>query len=206
MRPPQRPVHRPAPGRPSAAAPALPSLSEAELRQRLALAPGSPGDWHQLGLHYAATGRSAEAAEAFGQAIAAGASAIALALPQAMALSGAGRVEEALAVAAAAQAKRPKDFLLTNLLGVMQKRAGRLKEAQATFETARKLDPRAVSACHNLGNLHDQLGRFKEAVAAYQAGLKIEPRNADLLRMLGRALRAAATRRRRWRPSSVPSP
>ena len=191
MRPPQRLVL----GRPSAAAPARPSLSEAELRQRVALAPGSPGDWHQLGVQYAATGRPAEAAAAFGQAIAAGASAIALAVPQAMALSGAGRAEEALAVAVAAQAKRPKDFLLTNLLGVMQKRAGRLKEAQTAFETARKLDPRAVSACQNLGNLHDQLGRFKEAAAAYQAGLKIEPRNADLLRMLGRTLRTSGDRK-----------
>jgi predicted O-linked N-acetylglucosamine transferase (SPINDLY family) len=137
----------------------------------------------------AAAGRPAEAAEAFAKATAAGASALALAVPHAMALSGAGRVEEALAVAAAAQAKRPKEFLLTNLLGVMQKRAGRVKEAQVTFETARKLDPRAVSACQNLGNLHDQLGRFKEAAAAYQAGLKIEPRNPDLHRLLGRALR-----------------
>src|SRR3954467_7836903 len=109
MRPPQRPAQRPAPGRPSVAAPDRPSLSEAELRQRLALAPGSAGDWHQLGLRYAATGRPAEAAEAFGQAIAAGASAIALAVPQALALSDAGRAEEALAVAVAAQAKRPKD-------------------------------------------------------------------------------------------------
>ncbi|WP_380069155.1 tetratricopeptide repeat protein [Dankookia sp. GCM10030260] len=137
----------------------------------------------------AGSGRLAEAAEAFARATAAGASAFALAVPHAMALSGAGRAEEALAVAVAAQARRPKDFVLTNLLGVMQKRAGRLPEAQAAFEAARKLDPRAVSACQNLGNLHDQLGRFKEAAAAYQAGLKIEPRNADLLRLLGRALR-----------------
>lgn len=188
MRAPQKP----APGHPSAAA-GRPGLSEAELRQRLALAPadapGAATDWHQLGQHCAATGRPAEAAEAFARAIAAGASGILLAAPYAMALSAAGRAEEALAVAVAAQAKRPKDALLTNLLGVMQRRAGRLKEAQASFEAVRKLDPRAVSACQNLGNLHDQLGRFKDAAAAYQAGLKIEPRNANLLRLLGRALR-----------------
>lgn len=189
-----KPSKRPAPGHPSAAPPVRPDLPEAELRLRLALAPGNPGDWHQLGLQCAAAGRLAEAAEAFAKAVAAGASATALAVPRAMALSGAGRAEEALAVAAAAQAKRPKEFLLTNLLGVMQKRAGRLQEAQASFEAARKLDPRAVSACHNLGNLHDQRGRFREAAAAYQAGLKIEPRNADLHRLLGRALRMAGDR------------
>ena len=186
--------HRSAVGRPQAAAPARPSLSEAELRQRLAATPGNAGDWHQLGLHCAAGGRPAEAADAFARAVAAGASSIALALPRAMALSSAGRVEDALAVAVAAQAKRPKDFLLTNLLGVMLRRAGRLKEAQSAFEAARKLDPRAVSACQNLGNLHDQLGRFREAAAAYQAGLKIEPRNPDLLRLLGRTLRTGGDR------------
>ncbi|WP_165982388.1 tetratricopeptide repeat protein [Dankookia rubra] len=179
------------PGRSAAAAPAQPGLSEPELRLRLGLAPDNAVLWQQLGQHCAASGRMAEAAEAFGKAIQAGASAIALAVPHAMALSGAGRAEEALAVARAAQAKRPKDVLLTNLLGIMQKRAGRLREAQATFEAARKLDPRAVSACQNLGNLHDQLGRFREAAAAYQAGLRIEPRNADLLRLLGRTLRTA---------------
>src|SRR3954454_18374117 len=129
MRPPQKPAQRPAPGRPAAAATARPGLSEAELRQRLALAPGNQGDWQQLGLQYAATGRPAEAAAAFGPAIAAGASAIALAVPQAMALSGAGRAEEALAVAVAAQAKRPKDFLLTNLLA-----ARRDAEARGSVE------------------------------------------------------------------------
>ena len=140
-------------------------------------------------LSSAATGRPAEAAEAFRRAIAAGGSGLALALPLAMALSAAGEAAQAVAVALAAQARRPKEFLFTNLAGVVLRRAGRLKEAQAAFETARKLDPRAVSACQNLGNLHDQLGRFREAVAAYQAGLKIEPRNADLHRLHGRALR-----------------
>lgn len=186
-----KPFQKPAPGRPAAVPP---RLSEAELRRRLALAPGNPGDWHQLGQICASSGRPGEAAAAFEQAIAAGASAIALALPRAMALSAAGRVEAALAVAAEARAKRPKDGLLANLLGVMQKRAGRPQEALASFEAARKLDPRAVSACQNLGNLHDQLGRFREAAAAYQAGLKIEPRNPDLHRLLGRALRMAGDR------------
>ena len=143
----------------------------------------------QLAQLCAATGRPAEAAEAFRRAIAAGGSGLALALPLAMALSAAGEAAQAVAVALAAQARRPKEFLFTNLAGVVLRRAGRLKEAQAAFETARKLDPRAVSACQNLGNLHDQLGRFREAVAAYQAGLKIEPRNADLHRLHGRALR-----------------
>ncbi|WP_431270116.1 tetratricopeptide repeat protein [Dankookia sp. P2] len=183
------------PGRPAAATPAQPALSEAGLRLRLAMAPDNAAHWQQLGQHCAAAGRPAEAAEAFGRAKAAGASALALAVPHALALSDAGRAEEALAVALAAQAKRPKDFLLTNLLGIMQKRAGRLTEAQAAFEVARKLDPRAVSACQNLGNLHDQLGRFREAAAAYQAGLKIEPRNVHLLRLLGRTLRTGGDRK-----------
>lgn len=165
-------------------------MPEAELRRRLMETPENATLWQQLGQICLETNRAAEAAEAFGRAVAAGGSAIALAVPHAMALSAAGRAEEALAVAAAAQAKRPKEFMLANLLGVMLKRAGRLKEAVPVFETARKLDPRAASACQNLGNLYDQMGRFKEATAAYQAGLKLEPRNANLHRLHGRALRA----------------
>lgn len=189
------PQQKPAPGvakaspagRPAAAAPRLP---EAELRARLAAAPGDAGLWQQLGQLCLETGRPAEAAEAFGKAIAAGASPFLLAVPQALALSNAGRVEEAVAVAAAVRAKRPKDFALANLHGVMLKRAGRLQDALPVLEQARKLDPRAASACQNLGNTYDQLGRFAEAVAAYQAGVRLEPKNGNLHRLLGRAQRA----------------
>lgn len=139
----------------------------------------------------AQAGRHAEAAEAFAQAIKAGASAVALAAPYALALCAAGRPQEAVEVAAAARARRPKDFALANLLGVMLKRAGRLREAIPVLEAARRLDPRSISPCQNLGNVHDLLGEDREAAAAFQAGLRIEPRNAELWRLHGRALRKA---------------
>jgi protein O-GlcNAc transferase len=175
--------------RPAPTAKPAPIASEAELRRRLIEAPADAAAWTQLGRLCAAAGRPVDAAAAFRQAIAAGASALALAMPLAMALSEAGEAEAAIAVAQAAWAKRPKEALLANLLGVMQRRGGRLAEAQSTFEAARRLDPRAVSPCQNLGNLHDQCGRFAEAAAAYRAGLRIEPRNGALHRLLGRALR-----------------
>ncbi|RAI56220.1 tetratricopeptide repeat protein [Roseicella frigidaeris] len=178
-------AHRPAPGRSGPAA----VLSEAELRRRVIEAPADAEAWAQLGRLCGTAGRPAEAAAAFRQAIAAGASPLALALPLAMALSEAGEAEAAIGVARAARAKRPKDAVLANLLGVMLRRGGQLPEARAAFEAAHRLDPRSVSPCQNLGNLHDQCGRFAEAAAAYRAGLRIEPRNGLLHRLLGRALR-----------------
>ncbi|TCZ51084.1 tetratricopeptide repeat protein [Roseicella aquatilis] len=185
-----KPQQRPAPGR-SASSSAVPGPSEAELRQRLAEAPGRANDWQQLGQILAAAGRHAEAAEAFDRAIAAGASALPLTLPLAASLAASGQVARAVEVAAAAHARRPKEFLFANLLGVMLRRAGRPEEALAALQTARRLDPRAVSACQNLGNLFDQMGRFREAAAAYQAGLRIEPRNGTLHGLLGRMQRMA---------------
>src|SRR4051794_2390530 len=125
---------RPAPGRPSGSQPVATAVPEAELRRRLAAQPTSACDWQQLALVCAKGGRHAEAADAFAQAIEAGASAIALAAPRALSLSAAGRHVEAVSAVAAAQAKRPKDFALTNLLGVMLKRAGRLRESIPLFE------------------------------------------------------------------------
>jgi protein O-GlcNAc transferase len=170
---------------------AAPALTEAELRRRLAERPGSAADWQQLGALLARTARPAEAAEAFEKAVAAGASAQALAGPRALALSAAGQAEEAVAIARAAHDRRPKDFTLANLLGVMLKRAGRLEEAVPVLEAARRLDPRNASAWHNLGNVLDLLGRDRESAAAYQGGLRIAPRDPELLRLHGRALRKA---------------
>ncbi len=179
------------PTRRPAAAPASTTLTEEQLRLRLAERPGSAPDWQQLGALLARTGRHAEAAAAFEQAVAAGASAFALAGPRALSLSAAGQAEEAAAVARTAHERRPKDFALANLYGVMLKRAGRLEDALPVLEAAKKLDPRSTSPWQNLGNVLDLLGRYPEAAAAYLGGLRIAPRDPELLRLHGRALRHA---------------
>jgi protein O-GlcNAc transferase len=188
-------MHRPSPrgavtGRVrSAPDPAELHTQELALRARLAEQPGNAMAWQQLAGLLAASGRPAQAADAFARATAAGASAQALAPPHAMALSAAKRHDEAVAVLRPAHARKPKDFALANLLGVMLKRAGRFDEAVAVLEAARRLDPRSISPWQNLGNVHDLRGDFAAAAAAFQGGLKIEPRNAELWRLHGRARR-----------------
>lgn len=182
---PPRPAPRPAAPRETD----LPRI-EAALRERLAAEPGSAMHWQQLGALLAQTGRHAEAAAAFANAVAHGGSAQALAIPWALALSQAGRHAEAAEVLRPAQARKPKDFALANTLGVMLKRAGRVEEAIPVLELATRLDPRIASPWQNLGNAHEVRGDFAAAAAAFAAGLKREPRNAELWRLHGRALRA----------------
>lgn len=170
---------------------AAPAESEAELRRRVADQPGDAAAWQRLALLMAEGNRHVDAAEAFARAVAAGASATAIAMPYALALSRAGRPNEAVAVAAAAHARRPKDFELANLHGVMLKRAGRLKEAVPVLEGAARLERRSISPLQNLGNVHDLLGQFTAAAAAYAAALKLQPRHPELWRLHGRTLRNA---------------
>ena len=158
---------------------------EAALRARLAKAPTAQ-DWQQLGSICGQTGRHAEAAEAYGRAVAAGASAAALALPRATALSAAGNHADAAAVLREALEKKPKDANLANACGVMLKRAGRLEEAEAVLRAARKLDPRNAAVCQNLGNVLELRGDHAGAAEAFTAGTKLEPRSAELWRLAAR--------------------
>lgn len=161
------------------------------LRDRLAAEPGNGLAWQQLAVLLAGSARPAEAAEAFARAVAAGVPAQAVAVPQALALSAVGQHEAAIEVIRPVQAKKPKDFALANLLGVLLKRAGRMDEALPVLETARKLDPRSLSPWQNIGNTQMLRGDFAAAIAAFQGALRIDPRNAELWRLLGNAQRAA---------------
>ena len=163
---------------------------EQTLLQRVTAQPDSGMHWQQLAGIYAQTSRHAEAAEAFGKAVAGGASAAAVAIHWAISLSTLGRHNEAVEVLMPVHQKRQKDFALANTLGVMLKRAGRLNEAVVPLELARRLEPRNSSACQNLGNVQELRGDFAAAAAAFSAGLKLDPRNAELSRLLGRMQRA----------------
>ena len=182
------PAARPAAPRYSSQASAPPA--EAALRARIAAGPGSAQDWQQLGAILGESGRHAEAAEAYGKAVAAGASAAALALPRATALSAAGRHADAAEVLAGACEKKPKDANLANARGVMLKRAGRLEEAERILLAARRLDPRNAAICQNLGNVLELRGAHEAAAEAFGAGAKLDPRSAELWRLYGRMLQA----------------
>ena len=164
------------------------SAGEQALRRRLESGAGGAQDWQQLAALLLQSGRHAEAAEAFAQAAAAGASAVALALPWASALSAAGRHDRAAEVLATARAKKPKDSNLANAHGVMLKRAGRLEAAAEALQTARRLDPRSAAACQNLGNVLELRGDIAGAAAAFAEGVKLDPRSAELWRLRARML------------------
>lgn len=110
---------------------------------------------------------------------------------QAAALSDQGRQAEAEALIRAALAGRKRDFKLTNLLGVVLKRAGRLQEAIPVFETARRLDPKAVSPLINLGNTYMSLQDGKRAAQAALLASRMDPKRAGTWHLLGQAQRLA---------------
>jgi predicted O-linked N-acetylglucosamine transferase (SPINDLY family) len=181
--------------RPVAAPRAAPDPAELQraadaLRERLAAQPDSAMHWQQLAALHAQMNRHEEAAAAFAKAVALGASAQALALPWALSLNALGRYAEGAEVLRPVQARKPKEFVLANTLGVLLKRAGRLDEAVAMLEQARRIDPRAPGAALNLGNALEAKGDFPAAAQAFAAFAKLEPRSPEAWRLLGRMQRA----------------
>ncbi|MFM7418162.1 MAG: tetratricopeptide repeat protein, partial [Alphaproteobacteria bacterium] len=163
---------------------------EEDLRARVASKPDDQAAWQQLAGILANSRRPKEAVEAFAKAVALGAPAAPICTPYAIALSTLGRHQEAAELVAPIQARKPKDFALANLLGVMFKRAGRYDEASAMLKVAQRLDPKSASPWQNLGNVEEARGNLAAAVEAFQEGVRLDPRNGEIWRLLGRMQRA----------------
>jgi Flp pilus assembly protein TadD len=103
----------------------------------------------------------------------------AICTPYALALSSAGRHKEAAELVAPVHARKPKDFALTNLLGVMLKRAGRFDEAIATLKAAQKLEPKNASPWQNRGNAEEARGNYRGGGEAFQGAVRLDPRMAN---------------------------
>ncbi len=101
-----------------------------------------------------------------------------------------GRLDEALAVVTAALERRPKDFALVNLHGVVLKALGRLDEALKQFDLAAKLDPKSLSPLVNRGNIYLMQRDGKRAVEVFTLLTRKEPRSAEYLRLLASGYRA----------------
>ncbi|MCA3456569.1 MAG: hypothetical protein ING01_04875, partial [Rhodobacter sp.] len=161
MRKPNRPAKTPRPVAAAGAKPAKPAdlaRLEQDLRARLAAKPEDKAAWQQLAGILANSARPKEAVEAFAKAVALGAPVGPICTPYAIALSTLGRHKEAAELVAPVQARKPKDFALTNLLGVMLKRAARFDEAAAMLKNAQRLDPKSASPWQNLGNVEEARG------------------------------------------------
>ena len=158
------------------------------LRERVAAQAADALAWQHLGFALHQSGSHADAVRAFERAVALKASARVQAVPHALSLSALHRHDEAISLLEPLQARKPKDFDLANLLGVMLKRSGRFAQALGMFELARKLRPRHVSAWVNMGNTHEVMGNFQAAGDAFGEAVRLEPRNAEFLRLQGVAL------------------
>ncbi|MHB2169785.1 O-linked N-acetylglucosamine transferase, SPINDLY family protein [Alsobacter sp. R-9] len=100
-----------------------------------------------------------------------------------------GRLADAERVTRSGLARRPKEFALVNLLGVIQKALGRYAEALATFDAAAAIEPQNLSPSINKGNIHITLRQGEEAVACFTRVTRQEPKNAEYQRLLGTAHR-----------------
>ncbi|UTF48802.1 tetratricopeptide repeat protein [Desulfomicrobium sp. ZS1] len=158
------------------------------LRDRVAAHPLDGVAWQHLGFALHQSGSHEDAVRSFERAVAVKASARVQALPHALSLSALHRHDEAIALLEPLRARKPKDFDLANLMGVMLKRAGRFEQALGMFELARKLRPRLVSAWVNMGNVHEAMGNFQAAADAFGQAARLEPRNAELWRLQGASL------------------
>ena len=110
--------------------------SEEDLRARVASKPDDKAAWQQLAGILANSRRPKEAVEVFAKAVALGAPVAPICTPYAIALSTLGRHQEAAKLVAPIQARKPKDFALANLLGVIFERVGRYDEASAMLKVA----------------------------------------------------------------------
>ena len=97
------------------------------------------------------------------------------------------RYDEALLWANEALQQQPRDFALTNLLGVVQRRLGRFDEALITLRQAAKLDPKSLSPLVNMGNVYLDQHAGPKAVEIFSRVVRQTPRSGEYQRLLGRA-------------------
>ncbi|MDE2486561.1 MAG: tetratricopeptide repeat protein, partial [Alphaproteobacteria bacterium] len=99
-----------------------------------------------------------------------------------------GRTGEGEAWSARAVARHAGDGELWNMRGVFLRQLRRHPEALKAFETAIRLRPSQAGPQVNRGNVLLDMGDGPGAEAAFSKLVRSDPRNAELQRLLGRAL------------------
>ncbi len=138
-----------------------------------------------LGIALQATGRLAEAMDAFRRAIALDPRAPDGHINLGLALRIQGRLEESVASLRTALAIDPQDAIAANNLGLALQALGRFDEARRCFESALAASPRTADVHVNLGIVLTQLGAFGPAHAALSRALELQPRSVAALSSLG---------------------
>ncbi|HEX9303303.1 MAG TPA: tetratricopeptide repeat protein [Thermoanaerobaculia bacterium] len=137
-----------------------------------------------LGQVLALTGKPAEAAAEFEQALAQQPSSIDALLGLAAAYLAAGRIDDARNVYQRAAAEQPNYWAVYNHFGSFYYRLGRYPEAIAMFEQAVRHRPESSRAYNNLGAAYFKSDRFAGARKAFERSIQIEP-NAGAYSGLG---------------------
>jgi tetratricopeptide (TPR) repeat protein len=164
--------------------------AEQMYRTLLRAAPRHADTLHRLGVLSNQLGRSDEAVELIGRAVAIAPGSAAAHSDLGIALAAAKRPHEALAAYEKAIALDPDNVEAHNNLGTILLGLGRAEEARAHFERAVALRPSEAAARINLGNALAALKRFDEAVAQYQTALEVDPKAAAACNNLGLAFAA----------------
>lgn len=99
-----------------------------------------------------------------------------------------GRFAEGETWSAKAAERFPRDLDIWNIRGVFLRQLGRHPEALAALETASKIDPKHDSPISNRANVFLDMRDGAKAEALFLKLLRKQPRNAELQRLLGKAL------------------
>jgi predicted O-linked N-acetylglucosamine transferase (SPINDLY family) len=84
-------------------------------------------------------------------------------------------------------AKKPKEFSLLNVYGVILKQQGRYEEAIEYLNKAAKLNPKSVLPPVNLGNTYMLIDQPRMAAKYFLQATKLEPKNGEYYRLLATA-------------------
>jgi tetratricopeptide (TPR) repeat protein len=164
--------------------------AEQMYRTLLRAVPRHADTLHRLGALSNQLGRSGEAIDLIGRAIAIEPGSAPAHNDLGIALAAAKRPQEALAAYQKAVALEPGNVEAHNNLGTMLLGLGHADQAIAHFERALALRPNAAAAHINLGNAFAALKRFDEAIAQYRRALEIAPDAALACNNLGLAFAA----------------
>jgi protein O-GlcNAc transferase len=98
-----------------------------------------------------------------------------------------GNLEHAAKYTKEGLAKKPKEFSLLNVYGVILKQQGRYEEAIEYLNKAAKLNPKSVLPPVNLGNTYMLVDKPRMAAKYFLQATKLEPKNREHYRLLATA-------------------
>lgn len=156
-------------------------------RQVLGAQPGHFDALHLCGVLMQQRGRSAEALELIGAALAANARVAAARANYGLVLAALGRHEEALASYEGALALKPDYAEALYNRGNALAALTRFEDALMSYAQAIALRPNYPAALLNRAQLLQRLGRAREALASFDLALALAPGNADTFNMRGNA-------------------